>query len=707
MSSNQVSPILSLDSDVWTFIGTLLESGDVLRLASTGCTRLTTAVSRGARRLCLDWTSSRYLDFAEVCRTTSRFGLISHLKFGATNSKFLWKSPSGPLLAPSFFPSTLRLLRLKFRGAVNLVLQRRLDSVLPLLETLIVEDLGGEKWGSTIDLRFLPASLTHLCISSRRTLLVAEHLSLLPPNLSTLRLDFDPVGISERELEHELADSDDEESELSEDCGSADDGIYVDDEDGGGDEEENEDGNDEDLIRALHRNKSLLPTLPATITHLSLEADHHTWHLDCSTLPPSLTRLELNVQDAHHSIGLGEFDTTIDLTHAGARLTNLKTIDAPRLDLSLMEIATLIPPSVTHLNVRVSDADATYLDEAMEFLKTRLTELNVGYSRIDKIVLGGKVNFSRLRHLSLHLQIGLDDIVLPASLESVDYLASNFDSLPAGLTVLALRWLPKDISLNLGQSITVLYLPYGNEIEAQHVAALPPSLVRLHAHFTEDPWVQLLDLMLLPSRLPNLSYLRSSKSLPMHCLHTTPKQLRELDLTVSADSLLEVPDEALLKSLRDSCLNKLDLSSSADGWKFRDAPRLIPQIAATIAILRALPQSLRELRLHTPCVPSPHWHVVLPPLKILEYTFPSGQQVLHDAENTGEKFSVEPIAPSFALPSTLHTFISSSDLFKWPLSQLPPHLSTLTLHNQEDSIAAYFASQSPPPHLPGFQLYQM
>lgn len=685
--NSTIVPILGLSADIWSSIGAFLQPNDAVRLISMGSAALSKILSLGVRHLRLDWTTSRYVDFDEAFKIPSSFHRITDLVFRAKHALYMWKSPSAPLLTISYFPPTLRHLHLRFHGAY-LALQLDLKS-LTLLETLIINDMSEAQFCPPIELRRLPPSLTHLSISRCNGSIVLQHFSLLPPNLLTLELNFDASSISEKELEREYKgvheDSEEEEDE---------------------DEEDGTDGEGDGLKNepTLHPLKSILPPLPDSITRICLKANYSSWHVDFATLPSSLTSFVLiSHETALQSADISSRDSTLDLTHAVDRLPFLEALDVSRLYLTFKEVATLIPPTVTLLNVRLEGVDQTFLKEAVEFTKPRLTELDVGHSSgiFDEAVMHGDHDFTRLHRVSLHLQIGLKDIVLPKSLEYVDYLASNFDSLPSGLKNVSFRWLPKDVSLNLGASLTCLYTPYHHEIEPQHILALPPSLSRLCSSIPTALWDQLVGLILTPGRLPALTNVTNHSLLPLRSLNKIPSVLKSLSLELDAISLQDAPNDSVLKALRESCLTNLELRSDLP----KPSPTVaVPQMDTTIKILNALPSSLLKLTIYTPCVPSLHWPVTLPcALKELFYQFPRGQLAVHYEEGTEVAESRLPI---FQLPATVRHFSSTSNEFTWRMTQLPPYLSTLILP-REGSIEEYIASRTPPSHLSGYTLCKM
>lgn len=696
MNAASPVPIMSLTSDIWTLIDSFLETNDAVRLISSGYKPFTYCLSRGIRTLRLKWSTSRYLEFGEVISTLNRFLHIEELHFKAPKRLlYLWKSPTDPLIPLASFPATLRSLDLSFVEALY-VFRRPLGSALPCLTSMNVQSTRQK---SPIDLQSLPRALKHLHINTRYASIVVQHLADLPPQLETLSLDFNPLFITQAKLEsdlgydkftsheHERAHHASLDSNPSASVDTASDPNLM---------SLNDDSVDE---------KEHLPILPDSLTHLYIKS-HFNWHIDFATLPRSLTHFQyggnpaIQGPDCLHG-------TSMDMTQAANRLPHLKTLDASLLELSFNEIVTLVPPSTTRLNCDLSDEDESYSPQATEFLKTRLSSLRYWpITPLTIAALGGTTDFSGLLHLDMVRRTNEDELEtvhLPKNLQSIRCLRSNFDSLPPRLKSLHVRSMEAHETLTLGSHLTSLEIPAIVDIQTHHLATLPPTLTTISACFSQDVWTTLIELMLIPSRLPNLYKVSCSGSLPLQCIRTIPPQLRKLCFGIAATSLHEFeasPDESLLTSLSTSNITLLALRSVPNMLSTGES---IPQMTATIKILNALPKGLKTLELTTPCCPSPYWPVSLPPklnrLSIEPALYQPSQFYNH----------VEDGAPLFVFPVSIHDLTIQRRFSRdWTTLNLPPNLSNLTFYPFAESqiveIEAYFDSRKPPPQISSYEL---
>lgn len=171
-SITALPPIYALGDDVWKCIAAFITVNDVVHLLTVGEMRLAARIQRSIALLDFR-VSSGFLDLRRICQFSARFSGIEELSI-ATESD--WTLPL-ELSAPLLLPSSLVVLRMRFKHCPDLMKRANLHDMVPNLLQLDLEGLPGSREMPDVE-------------------------QLLPPNLETLRLQFDGLTILTAHIKH-------------------------------------------------------------------------------------------------------------------------------------------------------------------------------------------------------------------------------------------------------------------------------------------------------------------------------------------------------------------------------------------------------------------------------------------------------------------------------------------------------------------------
>lgn len=616
--------ILRLDSDSWDHITQFLGEGDLQRLLIVGSTPLRSRLTVAARHVRLVWFGPHYVDFTDVLHHVTLFRNVTSLSFRTKHKSILhWKPINWSLL-----PRQLIHLELRFLGSINEFLANsELKTLLPVLKTLAVHDflpklLSRTPSATTINLNGLPESLQVLrLIAPERTFkLNPAHIQTLPPYLETLDLRFYPIF--------------------------------------------------EPTFLVAPRLQHLPKTLQTLIipgTYLSK------WLISVSDLPATLTSLHLFDEMIAHvtdleQVMISRSGTLVNLEGITTHLPRLHTLIAKELVLTALEAATLIPASITHLNLKVDkDSPLSDLLDIPKHVFRALASYSCTGGQLDHLVLADLSTPSD-RKLT-HLVTRNSSVTPPSSVKTLDAFEIYPSMLPNSITELEVEraFLPQSADIMRSYifpaTLRRLICPFDRTLPHEIVLALPDSLETFAAKLSEKTLGSLFQLMSTTSRLPNLTKLRNFQKCTLGSLLNLPSQLLKLIITDVEPDDTESINASALKALSSSHLTTFDIL-------FKEGRSMPGDI---INVLRHLPNSLTKLSVAADCQLNQRWPVSWPPrLRSL---------VWYGGEKSNRRSAIQ--SSEFKLPSLLEQlWIYGDD--ELPLSCFPPHLSQYETGDEPD-----------------------
>lgn len=621
LASNFESPILRLSSDIWSQISYFLASGDVIRLSSTG-SALASRVVAGTHRLCLEWTIPRFMDFDDVFAAASRYSHIKELIFYSNLPYRLYWTP----LNVAMLPRTIVSLELSFLRCISLLTYAYpLSAVLPGLQSLTLRDTSTKVSESyyVMDFRNLPPSLLKLCFASRHSCYtVFDHWSCLPSGLQELSLKL-PIHVSSQA----------------------------------------EFGNQIKGFPMPYRDtgaKVHLPKLPESLTTLAIDsAFPEELHVDCAELPTTLTKLKLK-----EAFKFGSFSTTemstIDITQMKVRQPHLRVLYLDNSSLDVQDAIKLIPLSVTKLKAVLNGAITSVSQDDLKSLVRKLKQLNRNHTDLDQFMFGGQeIELPHLTRLFLGGYSGALVTHIPPSVTLLNDPPRLDCKLPDELKTLFLSIGFKGFpTLPLG--LETLHLTQQRCITVEQLHQLPSSLQALYSTFSEESWLQLLDLI-RQGRLPNLTRINSRAVLPTHLFSDLPDQLQHLEFLLTPTST-----EAAVPNFGAGFARSKLLSIGV----------FLQEIGGdqVVQLLESFPSTLTSLRFiwmpavgYTPTIGARQLSKLPPNLSklILVYHLPSSSATA----------ASDPIFSAVSFPASLESIDLHSVLVD--PSQLPPNLSKL------------------------------
>lgn len=656
--------ILRLSSDSWTDIISHLHENDLQKLLRIGNVELCSRLRLAARHLRFKWFGPQFLDFTQVLDHASQFRNATSLSIRTAHKEILhWKPVNWSLL-----PRHLIRLELQFFGSIlEFFTISQVKTLLPVLRALVVREARPKCWSK--DLKRLPISFDGLPDSllelriigpSRTANLPSAQLELLPPHLETLELRFEmnviPMGPS---------------------------------------------------LCAFR-----LQNLPKSLTSLAIRPHSDTkWDISISDLPSTLKTLE--IEDSHIShttdyVGPSRFrpTTLVTLEDIATHLPRLDTLIIKDLVLTPKEVATLIPPHITHLDVIVrshpSDQDLNTISERiLDSLQSfggsgaLLEQIISGQPRSLKVLTVGASSTStpignRRNRPTPELVTVSPTQGFPHSITKLT-IGNIFPSmtLPNGLTSLTVEvaFLPQTADVMrpylFPSTLKVLNCPMSRNLPHEIAVALPDSLQFLGARLSEKTLCALFELMSTTPRLPNLAKIQNYQESTIASLIHLPSQVRKLFLTDVDASATEATNAAALKALSSSMLTNLRISIKKSQHSGLSAD--------IINLLKHLPHSLTSLSVTAECQLYQHWPITWPPrLRFLAWDCTAIETVESRPPSTQQR-------PVLMLPPLLGFFIYYGDN-EPPSRCLPPYLSAYQrLGKTRPDERAYFDAVPRPP----------
>lgn len=619
-SSFLISPILGLYS-VWSSITPYLGTGDLIRLQSTGNRVLLDHLRTSASYLNLSWLLPRFIDLDLVLERASQF---EHLT-GVSLYCLIEHIDAMETIDMTHLPRHLTTLKMNFRDAPGILLgfDTPLADLCPSL--LHLDLISGTELGTRFPpprliLNGLPQPLRRLHIRNHSGLIITvSHLESLPTELESLLLDFPPIF---------------------------DPNIFT------------------------SGAQLALPPLPSTLTHLKLISNHsYYWHVSLSTLPESLVSLHWTSK-SHHFYSTfrdGRLHSLLNLTDTPNRLKNLKSFIVPQLSISPQEALSLIPSSVTQLEILARSDSDEYLDRFAKELAPKFRRHYAGYWHpLDELISAGKIPLPMLTDIE-HFAFGAGVDFKPEFPSAAPNLKSVKDhkgALPENIEFYQVSnlWLlnpTQPLPIVNSIKLKVLDLSMQTGLPEDWFESLPASLETIEAIFTKVTWFGLMRLMKMDGCMPRLSSLASMRGLdPKSCELGVPKQLQSIYFVFAPGDLPKI----FLDELRDSNLEKATFNFKHD--------ESTPNMDRVVGFLNHLPQKLTDLQVTSNCLPSPHWPVKLPPTlnKILFH--PEGNQLEVYEGKEGSDLS----KPSFVLPDNVTMFQCPNFKLPIPVECLSPYL---------------------------------
>lgn len=666
------TPILSLAPDIWTLISCLLDNGELLRLDSVGNHGLSSRIRQGARHLSSTWHGPHFIDFAQVFGSVAPFRYMDSLEFRAEH-KYLCHWTPVPWHS---LTTQLVHLNLRFSGSVEEIMSTPWTlSRWPNLRSLILEDLQSAKFdcNEICDFSGLPASMEVLRIIATRGIYINPlQLADLPRGLEVLELRFNPLALIELD-----------------------------------------DSSKAPVFQASAM-KYRLPRLPDTITELILrDCEALNWHVVFEDLPKSLRICELDFCSAHHNPKANaeqSIFSSVNLCGIATHLPKLHTFIARNTRVFDDQFSTLIPPSITYLDLDVQKS--SFLDEE-------------GVSESTPCIAWASLRRYRLRIRRTHHQTSHSAMLRPmVGLQYLDAIHQDDDALsnlpdtitslraavvfptmiPPKLVVLKLSngFLPhpQDVTIpfvfpNTLRRLKMLKHGTGRNLPEEVLFALPDSLEELAASITPQTCNLLFTQMRSFQRFPHLKDIKLENQVTYEALTTLPNQLQKLKiwLIVTADPPSSRRTEKALRSLSQSNLVALRLKLSIADFSN-------PTPGAVIEFVKNLPTSITKLKLAVPCALTKNWPIVWPPrLKSLIWKATEFSSDFRSPATRNER------GPSFAFqfPQTLTRLTLKQPSL--PILLLPPYLSAPGLGTDLSLQSCYFETCEPPAHNPELILH--
>ena len=670
-----MSSLLSLDADIWRCLSVILKSSDLPRLLMIGNRALSNRLKTGIRSINLEWLSYRYIDLDQV------FTSIAPLK-NATSVTFRQPTCWIRCWTPvnwSLLPTSLTSLSLTFLGAPEVFLHPdRLQSTFGSLLHLLLEDTLENTLEDTnpntskISFLGLPPTLLSLIIRGTRDLLfsVAE-LESLPPYLEDLELGF-PVCFVPSNQSEAL--------------------------DGGA-------------------TREAFPRLSLPLKRLKLidnSAFH--WLIRCADLPVTLETLHFEVHKwralQYHPNAYNAHDCTMIDLDGIKKLVNLQTLQATDLESRALEVMSILPDTLTQLELDFHDKDTDQLDEAIARLGPKMRRLAFSETNgfvsaflsedgprlfplvhtFDMYGLHGP--YSNLPNTITRLSHPQNDIpgLLPLSIRKYRIMPPEYRSQINDQIPINLPWTPQHTNLQ------ELILPPHNQctLPTGWYQSLPPSLRKLKAELKSFDCLAFLEYLTQTagitsasnsssaassstssstcSRLPNLEVFKNKCIVDWHCLGLAASsalpRLRKLELDIAESLISDSPAcMSVLEALTSSKLEHLHLRIYRSA--FYDSSSMV------IPLLNHLPRGLKTLHLEETHMAKFQWPVKLPntlqSLTVAYFTS-ANREVDIKIEKEGVPLAAPEGVDSFQFPPSLvHLALYTREAF--PIEALPPYLS--------------------------------
>lgn len=630
------SPLLRLDASTWSYLLDFLDTRSALRLASSGSLPIVERVKQNARVLRLTWSSSRFMDFDEVFAVVNRFPRLVDLDFSPQMPYHLhWTPINWPSLSPA-----LTSLSLHFHASIQALLSpHSVLSTLASLEKLILAEPLNEHprlpHNCLIDFRGLPPRLTKLSLSTENTYHYAfAHFESLPSTLTSLKLKLTMKRLPEDGFAQSISVSPFTPASLGE---------------------------------------VTLPRLPPGLTSLYLHHDPDI-QVDFAKLPKSLRRLE-HPQLAYtfdKIPGAPFFNIT---PTSMAHLSKLEVLLLPETLIYVQNAVLAIPRSVTKLALFLTWQSVEELTDPvlLDLLGKYDRYKSTGGIALDDIVIKNLWRLPNIKEIELDDYEGNEPIDIPSTVSCFYGLKDEGAKLPDGLKYLAFAQSATSFHI---LPIALKQLHVCDGLLVWDLAALPSTLEKLSGSFPPNAWMELLNVLKDPTRLPKLAYLHNYEQL--RSLDYLPPQLRQLNFDLTSDSNYRPPfDLNMLPVLKNSSLIEINMHAN----ELRTAEDLA-------LLLNHLPVGLTTLRLWTLDVLSREHPVVFPPNLTDFMYFP--RQVFQPSSITpqGDHFLPQ-------LPSLLHRLEIFSSKTKVDVKELPSALS-LFRGDQRAEWEADLASRKPP-----------